>query len=1161
MADADTRGLNAQLVARSQEGQLAAADPKASVWVSANAGTGKTHTLTSRVARLLLAGTAPERILCLTFTRAAAAQMETKLFVRLGKWSTMDEEKLTRELFQLEGRHLDADEIARARRLFARALETPGGLKIQTIHAFCESLLGRFPLEAEVSPHFELADERTAAEMLTEARDRVLSRAADEPASELGVALGLIVRQASEMAFEALLGEVAGSRRKLLRLVEESQGLDGLDKRVALAVGVAPGETPDAIIARAVSEADQAAISQAIAALSGGKTSDGTAAQNLSALVASRDAAGWDTYRQAFLTANLEPRARLYTKDIGSNHPDVAAWMEAERERVVAVEVSRRAAATAQATAAVMRFAVHILQEYEAEKARRALLDYDDLIDKAAALLTTREATQWVLYKLDGGLDHILVDEAQDTSPEQWRVVEALADEFFSGEGAREMETGERTMFAVGDEKQSIFSFQGAEPGTFDAMNRYFRSAAKGGGRLWRDVDLTVSWRTVPAILDCVDKVFADAAVKRGVVADAARTIHHEAVRVGQAGRVEIWPMIEPEETDEQDFWDAPLDAIDTASPVAKLAARITGEISRWIESGEILPQRDRPVRPSDILILVRRRGPFVDELIRQLKNAHVPVAGVDRMVLTEQIAVKDLIALAQFVLLPEDDLTLATVLRSPLVGITEDELFALAHGRKGTLWASLREAANDDARFAEAAALLGDLMNQADFMPPHDFFARLLGPLGGRAKLVARLGVDAHDPIDEFLNLALMHEGSETPSLQSFIRWVCAGGGEIKRDMEQQRDEVRIMTVHGAKGLEANIVIMPDTVRHRSAQNEDKLVRHEDGLVTWNAGSGLVADATQEARDFRKERDDDEYRRLLYVAMTRAKDRLYIAGYKGTRAIPETSWYEIVSNALSPMAEEVDVTFADGPAKVLRIKADQKAEAHDEEGKAAGVRTDAALPAWIDTPATPERVTLGPVAPSHLTESAGAGEPAALSPLAGGEAARYARGRLVHKLLQYLPDIAPAEREAAALDYLKRAGNGFDAGAQAGIAGEVLRVIGDPVFAPLFAPGSRAEVPLGGRIDWRGKTITVTGQVDRLARDGGMVLIADYKTNRPPPASLDKVAAAYLDQMAAYRALAQAAYPDAQVRCALVWTDGATLMELPENLLESRISADFTGA
>lgn len=1132
------------------DAQRRASDPEASVWVSANAGSGKTHALTTRVARLLLAGNAPERILCLTFTKAAAAEMSARLYKRLGDWAMMTDKALADEIQGLEGSAPDAAMLKEARKLFARAIETPGGLKIQTIHAFCERLLGRFPLEAGVPPHFDILDERSADELMAEVRDAVLRRAGAEQGTALSAALAHVVARVDELAFGNLLKEITTQRGNFTELMEGLGGLDGIRAALRLALSVDADETVEGLRA-AIARLPEAAMRVAAAALAGGTKTDIERGAALAGFLKMPDSRtdNLEDYLSVFLTQKNEPRKSLMTTKLAADNPQAAEALAAEQQRILALYGRMRAVAVAEATEAILTLAVAILDAFRDAKRARALLDYDDLISATRELLTRSRMAAWVLYKLDGGIDHILVDEAQDTSPDQWDVIAALAEEFLVGRGARERV---RTVFAVGDEKQSIFSFQGADPARFDTMKRYFEKRVKAAERKWDYVPLTRSFRSVPEVLAAVDKVFALAHARDGLTA-SGEFDDHIAFRASDAGLVEIWPLEEPEEGEEAIVWDAPLDYMTETAPMAKLAARIASTIKAWLDNKEMLAGRGRPIRPGDILILVRRRNAFVGEMVRHLKEQGIAVAGADRMVLTEQLAVMDLLALAHFVLLPNDDLTLATVLKSPLIGLDEDELFDLAFGRKGELWRTLQEKAHGNPRYAEAEALLSHLLARADYEPPYEFFAHVLAGEKGRERLLARLGPDAADPIDELLSLALEFERRHAPSLEAFVHWVERGAAEIKRDMDQGRDEVRVMTVHGAKGLEAEIVFMPDTCAVPGGSHDPALLElplPNDGpkLLLWPVRKKDEDDVSAIARDGHRRIQAEEYRRLLYVAMTRARDRLYVAGYRGVNPPPPDCWYELVCEALLPEAKEA--VHADG-RPVWRIEGKQKRKPEPVREMAGAAAL--ALPDWARRDASPEPRPSRPLAPSRLPPE-GMAEPAPVSPRAGDATQRFQRGSLIHRLLETLPEMAPEARRDAAKRYLELPAHGLDGVACADIEDAVFRVLNDERFAVVFGPGSRAEAPVAGMIDFGGAAFPVTGQIDRLCVTRDAVMVIDYKTNRPPPATPAEVAPAYVAQMAAYRAVLARIYPDREVRCALLWTEGPTLMELPVRMLENAL-------
>jgi ATP-dependent helicase/nuclease subunit A len=1135
MGDGGGRGVNGrpQLIAA----QAAAADPAASVWVSASAGTGKTHVLTNRVLRLLLAGSPPERILCLTFTKAAAAEMSIRIAGTLGAWTALDDDRLTQALLQLTGEPPAAEDLARARRLFAEVLEAPGGLSVETIHAFCESLLGRFPLEARLAPHFQVMDERTADELLAAARERVL--AADlARAAPLATALAALV---DDERYAGLMKALAAERGRLARLIEAAGGIDGLVAGTRALWRLAEGEGEAEVLRAAADDAAFAGavlrrVARAMLAGSAGDRERGQAIAEWLAHPAERPAR-FAAYCAAFLTQKWEPRARLLTKQALEAAADGVEVLAAEAARLIAVEARRRAVRIAEASEALLRLGAALVEVYAELKQARALVDYDDLIYRSRDLLRAPGVAPWVLYKLDGGIDHILVDEAQDTNPEQWQVIQALAGEFFAGAGAREQC---RTVFAVGDPKQSIFSFQRAEPAAFERLREYFAAAVPAAGADWRPIELAVSFRSTPAVLSFVDRVFADEAARDGLLFGPGEIRHH-CHREGQHGLVELWPTEAPEAREGARDYRPPLRQEPDDSPMGRLAARIVLQIRAWLDTGERLAARGRPIRPGDVLILLQRRRPFLDEMVRRLKQAGIPVSGADRMVLNEQMAVMDLLALGRFLLLPDDDLTLAVVLKGPLIGLDEAALFRLAHGRKRSLWRTLRARRAEAPEFEAAAARLEAWLGRVDFAAPFEFYASLLGVDGGRRQLLGRLGLEAGEAIDEFLDLALDYERAHPPSLQGFLAWIETGEAEVKRDLARGRDEVRVMTVHGAKGLEAPIVILADTVR-RPAQVPDLLWRGEPAepeALVWLPSVDLLEPVTEGLREAAILKRDQEYRRLLYVALTRAQDRLYIAGWETTRGRDPACWYDLALKAMRELGQEL--READGRT-AWRLETPQSAAPKTEAAPEAEP-TAASPPAWFAMAAPSEPEPARPLAPSRPAPD----EPTVSRPLGEDDGRRFRRGLLLHRLLQSLPELAPPARPAAARRYLGQAAAELPPDARSSLADEALAVLALPELAPLFGPGSRAEAPLVGRVGRR----VVSGQVDRLAVLDDAVLLLDYKSNRPAPTRPEDCPPAYLAQMAAYRALLRQIYPDRPVKCALLWTETPSLMALDDASLD----------
>ena len=1134
--------------------QATAARPEASVWVSASAGSGKTKVLADRVLRLLLAGTRPERILCLTFTRAAAAEMQNRIRLLLGQWAVEDDGALSENLRDLTGQTPDEQMMARARGLFADVLDAPGGLGILTIHAFCQSLLGRFPLEAGIAPHFDVMDERATADGLAAARDSVLSLAHGDGGDDLFAAVETVTALVGEEDFIQLLGQITAARSRIRRMIERHGGVAATAAWLRAAMDIADGETVASVIAAFHSRAGECIqpLRAAAAALAEGSRTDSERAARISDWLAVPEPSefAFDDYAEAFLTNAGEVRGRLATNAVCHAMPEIEDILVAEAHAVLDVVERRRAIRTADATEAILVVAGAVLGHYERHKERQALLDYDDLILKTRGLVD--EAAPWVLFKLDGGIDHVLIDEAQDSNADQWEIVRALTDEFFAGAAARE---ARRTVFAVGDEKQSIFGFQGAAPDEFGRMKAYFEERVAAARLQWEAVPLDKSFRSTPAVLRAVDTVFADDAVREGV---SIGPVSHSPNRELQAGLVEVWPPVMPPERVKMPPWQFAVGTdSEDAPPTERLALAIADRISSWIRDGEVLASTGRAIRAGDIMILVRRRTVVVDYLSRALKAAGVEVAGADRMVVADQLAVQDLMALAAFALLPEDDLNLAAVLKGPLIGFSEEQLFAVCRGReKMPLWRALRERAGPDAAARHAVELLEDVRGHADATPPFEFFAHVLGLLEGRARIVARLGEQANDPVDELLAMALAYERMHPQSLQGFLHWFWQGQAQIKRDMDQGiRDEVRILTVHGAKGLEAPIVFLADTMQTPQAGR---------GLLWGRAGPDgdeemmlwppRAADRPKLARGFADDaarRQDEEHRRLLYVAMTRAEDRLYVCGYGTRRNPPKSCWHRLISFGLEGAAAPFEFDCRGGSAgdsgwsgTGLRLSNPQSGPPDRRGAEAPTAAGDEALPGWAGEPAPHEPALPRPLAPSRPD----GGEPAARSPTGKDGGTIFWRGLLIHRLLQLLPDLEAGARRAAALRFLQNPAHRLDDDRIAELLDETFRVLDNPEYASVFGPGSRAEVPVVGVV---GDT-AISGRIDRLVVEPDRVRILDFKTNRPPPAQPGDVPRGYVRQMAAYRALISDVYPGREIECSLLWTDGPRLMTLAVDALDA---------
>ncbi|MEI8144077.1 MAG: double-strand break repair helicase AddA [Alphaproteobacteria bacterium] len=1129
--------------------QRMASDPLRSAWVSANAGSGKTYVLTRRVVRLMLAGTPPGAILCLTFTKAAAATMSNRVLDLLASWAVMTDEALTRALEDLDGAPPTAERRLRARRLFARALETPGGLKVQTIHAFCERLLHQFPFEANVPSQFTVLDDAASKTLVASAKSALWERAAANPEGPLGRALATLSMTGADQTVAELLDEIVDKRAQLKAYIRSDADLARALAELPDWLGLNPGETlenlrqdiiGEALIPRSEWRSVAATFEHVL----------GTAPKHdVAGLLRQADLGGpsaSETYCSIFLNNDDEPRKHLPAAAVRKAEPALASRFDAEKQRLADLMAKMRAARIAEGTSALLTLGHEIIDHIERAKAARGALDFDDLVTKAGALFDNDGASAWVLYKLDQGIDHILVDEAQDTSPAQWRIVEKLVDEFASGEGARAIP---RTLFVVGDEKQSIYSFQGADPRWFDDMRRHFERAFRKASLPFTPLELKHSFRSAPAVLTAVDAVFADANARRGLSADDVEPPPHLPARVGAPGVVELWPLAEATKIDRDDAdWTAPVDAIGAGDPIMLLAATIARRVRLWLDPVTPLLGRSTPMVPGDVLILVRRRGALFDALIRALKQAGVPVAGADRLVLGDHIAVQDLVALGDCLVTPDDDLSLAVALKSPLFGLTEDELLRLCLNRRGSLWDRLVDADHP------AAQTLARWRDEALSITPGAFYAAVLARDGIRTRILARLGPEAIDALDEFLSLALGFDQRDVPTLAGFLHAFRASEVVVKRDMDVRPGEVRVMTVHGAKGLEASTVILADTMSVPGHAHDPKVlgltpVNQPSGTperLAWAPSASADIAPTAAARLAHREAQEREYRRLLYVAMTRAADRLVICGAKPGRD-PVDPWYQLIKAQLQDRAEEQ--AAEDGDGMVYRWTT----------GAPAALSATTPQTTNEQAPPRPRPAWLSPLAGTPTRSARSLAPSRASSPASGpeNEARKQAmrRGVVIHRLLQSLPDVAPERRADAARRYLSSDKSLYEA-SRAEIMARVLALLDDARFSSLFGPESRAEVPLVGMV----KGLPVAGQIDRLVITPERVVIADFKTGLAVPASADAVPASYVTQLALYRALLSEMRPGVPVEALIVWADVAEATSIPAAMMDENLAA-LTGA
>ena len=1115
--------------------QVQAANPDISSWVSANAGSGKTKVLTDRVARLLLEGTPPSNILCLTFTKAAAANMQVRLFEKLGKWSLLPEIELREVLYDLgeTKETLTAQKIQRARTLFAQALETPGGLKIQTIHAFSSALLRKFPREAGISPQFKEIDERGAKRL----QNAVLETVATE----------------HREIFDEIAELAKGGVPEVVNEVLEHRKLFGeIDSEAAVwaAFGL-PESYEDLDLARELfttPEVEMLSSLRLAVANTPSKVND-----NVLKFLddANLDSPNLDDVHLAegtFLTQKGEVRKTIVTKPALKKLNDIEqTLLDAWTGKLARIREIRLKAECAQHSIKLLRFAKSFLAAYESVKNRESCLDFDDLILKALALLTKRDSCDWVMYKLDAQIDHILVDEAQDVNPAQWDIVARLAEEFTAGSGARG--PLERTVFAVGDEKQSIFGFQGARPEKFAQMHEHFKNAHDSAARTFQRQELQYSFRSASSILDLVDSVFSTLNIS-----ESATTISHRSFKQDLPGRVDLWPFIEASGETEENVWHSPKNRAAPENLDTRLAKAVAKFVAESVRNKVLLPADGgaRPVRPGDFLILVQSRSDIFHAIIRELKKNGLPIAGTDRLKVAEELAVKDLTAILAFLATPADDYSLACVLRSPLFGLTESQLFSLAHSREDkSLWAALVEQRNVH---SEAVEMLEDLLSIAETAKPYELLEAVLTDYEGRERIISRMGAEVEEAIDAFLLQSLGYERSEPSSLTGFLEWLAADEMDVKRELDQSGDEIRVMTVHGAKGLESPIVILPQTEKRRISIN-NKILVAPGGIPVWKPASQNMPDFVSQLVKLYAERERLERRRLLYVALTRAENWLVACG-AGTK--DEESWYELVRGGIIETGpathrfNELDKTFG-GKAQGYRFSNGSWPSLEADSLKESRKNGEIALPGWTQCPASVPQMPEGPLPPSGLGGEKSIAYDPSPDDRAGGNEGALRRGSFIHLLLEHLPAVAKCERLDAAKDLRMRIEEDLSDDEFEECLESCDLMLDDPELQFLFSGNALAEVAITARppsLEQR----PIYGFIDLLLVEPERVLAVDFKTNAVVPKRSEDVPEAILRQMGAYLESLELIYPGRRAETAILWTKNSKLMPLGREAVVSAL-------
>jgi ATP-dependent helicase/nuclease subunit A len=809
---------------------------------------------------------------------------------------------------------------------------------------------------------------------------------------------------------------------------------------------------------------------------------------------------GFAQYKSLFLTK--EQKIRKYPK-----LPEIPlSLIQQEQHRLVELINKRETAEIAKQTASLIKVLYRVRQIYTKLKRRKSYLDFDDLIDESCKLLTKSEHKDWVLSQLNYRTDHILLDEAQDTSLKQWQIIQALCEEFFAGQGARQ---AERSLFVVGDIKQSIYSFQGANPAIFRSMHQYWVKQAQE----IQQIKSHRNFRSTKPILNLVDAVFSQKELLNAITPDE-EPIKHLPERAQDAGRVELWPLaVVAKKNKKQDDTVWLLDQKSTLEerPMELLAETIANTISDWIKNQRILPAKNRPVEAGDILVLVGHRNKFVEHLTKALKQAQIETTGSDRIKITDSMAVMDLIKLTEFVLNPQDDLSLAIALKSPIFEVEEEELFLLAHDRaEKTLWERIEECAALTEKFHKIYQGLQSLLTKSADATPVEFYTDIINY--SRKKILSRLGKESSGYLDGLIEAAWQFEEKNTPCLGSFLQWLQSSNYTIKYDPSQNCNQVKIMTVHGAKGLQAPIVFLADTTD--IPRNKNNIVFDYDNLPIWSDKYHSKYCNTLKQRN--QQNQFGEYLRLLYVALTRAEDELFITGWQGRPS--KNCWYKILEKTIKKTfncEERIMAPMSDQAATIYYLASPQLKQT-EQQHSVAQTNKQEALPEFLKLPINRSIEAEKILYPSQQEQNIKIDDTAALL------------GKAAHKLLEYLPQQKTLPSIGIIHRYLENYFPDLDKKLHGILTKSVIGAIKNPQISKFLSAKSIAELPVKGYIDDK----KISGKIDRICLLHNEILILDYKfaVHNIQNEQNAKTQLSYYKQLIAHK------FIDHKINCAIIW-------------------------
>lgn len=1122
--------------------QNKASDPQYSIWTSASAGSGKTTVLVKRLLRMLLNNIEPSKILCITFTNTGAAEMKNRINEKLASWTVMDDGELKKEIIKLDEKDNIEQKLKTARTLFAKILDNSNDFKILTIHSFCQQIIKRFPLEANIVPNFQILDEISSLELLMQAEKELLKSNNEE----IKKSIQYIFTYINEDQFIELLKQAINQKDNLLYIKSKFYTIQGIIDELQKIFKIDNKKELENIEDEFYENTDFTIINQGIK--DSLNNSDNKFNNKFIKIITEyqKDKDLIYDYINCFLTTDGKITSRLLSKDMQKVFPELHDFILKEAERSYQTKEYINNLTNFEFTSAFLNITYYIFEIYSFLKKQKGCLDYSDLIFETNKLLSNSKFnnldgenafSSWINYKLDEGIDHILIDEAQDTSPLQWDIVRSITTEFFSGQGQK----GEldRTIFVVGDEKQSIFSFQGAEPDIFNLTLKDYKYKIEQCGKKFDNIFLNTSFRSLKSVLNVVDEVFAEP-YRKNAITKLVDKITHKVAREESAGKVEIWPLVEEKDIEQEKTEkvekNTPLDwQINYTEKIEKsnkqkLAETIANEVYDWFKNGKTICDRklkcSRKLKYSDIMILVRSRDKdFINYLVRQFNKKHIPTMGNDKFDLLNNIISQDIISLLKFLIFNEDDLVLANIVKSPFLNLDEEDLYTLCD-YKNENQCSLWTAFQNIEKYKNQKIFLEDIIEKSKNTSIYELLLYIFEVQNTKKLFKQRFQYIADEILNEFLNLANEYEKTHNNStILNFISFLENTDLEIKRDMEQKTDEIKILTVHASKGLESPIVILPDTNHTtKTIQRIDEILRYKeegnDYYIPMIQKEKTIL--IEEIKDSMKNKIEEEYLRLLYVAMTRAENELYICDYKRKGESKENCWYSILLNTIQNNKDvkirhskniEGDILYIgdqDNYCNILASCNNQQKNYKIEEEKINEI-----IATFSQNKEKTNEIKI--INPSIYYQ-----ENAIKTPIQNSE--NLENGKLVHKLLEILPNLDSGEWQDIIDIYLRNSNN------KEKITNIVLNILNNQEFNFLFSKNSKAEVPIFAKIDGN----IISGKIDRLSIIDDTVYIVDYKNTNT---LYNTIPEKYKIQLNLYKKVLEKIYTDKKIKCYILWT------------------------